>query len=660
MKLYKRIMTSLLPLLLLMLCVTGCGSQNEAKGNLDVEDGVYSAAFDTDSSMFHINEAYEGRGILTVENGVGTMHIVMPSQNVVNLYPGLAEDAQKDGAVLIDPVVESVTYSDGMTEDVYAFDIPVPVIGEEFDLALIGTKQKWYDHKVVVSDLKPLTDGKINTNESEAASSSDDAVYSPGTYSIDVSLEGGTGRASIESPTQVVFDGNAYTVTITWSSPHYDYMIVDGDKYLPVNTEGNSVFEITFKDISKPVTVIADTTAMSTPHEIEYVLTFDMSSVSEASAFGISVSDTSTSGTSSSDTSTSGASASQSPVSSMELKYAEQFCIDEYADGCKHIHVEDGNDYIVVPAGVNADDKGFTGATIIKQPCKSIYLAASSAMDLFRQLNALGMISACSTTADDYSMSEVSDLINSGQIRYVGKYSAPDYETLLDLECDIAIESSMIYHSPKTEEQLENLGIPVFTERSSYESEPLGRLEWIRLYGILLDKEEEADLFFDKACKQVEQMQADLERSGSDTDVKSVCFFYVSPNGYVNVRKPGDYMTKMIRIAGGSYALDDLQIDEDNALSTLNINWEDFYSQTTDADILIYNSTIYGQIDTLDDLIGMNALFTDYKAVQNGDVWCTNLNLFQETSAVADIISDLYTVIHEGRGADTKYLYHLE
>ena len=622
-------------MLMLIMCPAGCGKSDSDTAKLDVADGVYSAAFDTDSSMFHVNEAYEGRGILTVKDGVGTMHIVMPSQKVVNLYYGLAEDAQKDGAILIDPVVESVTYSDGMTEDVYAFDIPVPVIGEEYDLALIGTKQKWYDHKVIVSDLQPYEESGTNTEESGTASSGGDAVPSPGTYSIDVSLEGGTGRATVDSPTQVVFDGDTYTVTITWSSPHYDYMIVDGTKYLPVNTEGNSVFEIPLKDISEPVTVTADTTAMSTPHEIEYVLTFDMSSMS-------------------------GAAAGESSAQRIELKYADQFSIEEYPDGCKHIHIEDGNDYMVVPEGMPADDKGITGATIIQQPCENIYLAASSAMDLFRQLDALDKISACSTTADDYTMSEVSDMIRDDRIRYVGKYSAPDYETLLDRKCDIAIESSMIYHSPKTAEQLTNIGIPVFTERSSYESEPLGRLEWIRLYGVLLDKEDEADRFFEEACKQVEELQNELEGSETDTDIESVCFFYVSPNGYVNVRKPGDYMTKMIRIAGGSYALDGLKIEEDNALSTLNIDWEDFYTQTLDADILIYNSTIYGQIESLDDLIALNGLFADYKAVKNGNVWCTNLNLFQETSAVADIISDLYMVIHEGQNADTTYLYHLE
>lgn len=117
-----------------------------------LEDGVYSAKFDTDSSMFHINEANDGRGTLKVENGKMTIHISLPSKNIVNLFVGTAEDAQKDGAELLQPTTDSVTYSDGTSEEVYGFDVPVEALDKEFDLALIGTKGTWYDHKVSVSD----------------------------------------------------------------------------------------------------------------------------------------------------------------------------------------------------------------------------------------------------------------------------------------------------------------------------------------------------------------------------------------------------------------------------------------------------------------------------------------------------------------------------
>ena len=255
---------------------TASDAPADEDSKLNLKDGIYSASFDTDSSMFHINEAYEGKGILTVKDGVGTMHIVLPSQRINNLFYGLAEDAQKDGAKLIDPTVESVTYSDGTTEDVNSFDIPVPYLDKEFDLALIGDKGTWYDHKVKVSKPMPANDATGNDASSTDAA---DAELGEGEYLVPVTLEGGSGKATVESPTKVAVTDNGYLVTITWSSPNYDYMLVDGEKYLPVNTEGNSVFEIPFSDLSSPVNVIADTVAMSKPHEIEYTLTFYMSEV---------------------------------------------------------------------------------------------------------------------------------------------------------------------------------------------------------------------------------------------------------------------------------------------------------------------------------------------------------------------------------------------
>ena len=143
---------------LLALCCSlfiACGKGQEA-GEPTLADGIDTAEFRTDSSMFHVNEVYEGRGTLTVQDGQMTIHIIMPSKNIVNLFPGTAEDAQRDGAVLLQPTVESVTYPDGVTEEVYAFDIPVPALDEEFPCALVGTKGTWYDHMVSVSDPVPM------------------------------------------------------------------------------------------------------------------------------------------------------------------------------------------------------------------------------------------------------------------------------------------------------------------------------------------------------------------------------------------------------------------------------------------------------------------------------------------------------------------------
>ena len=243
-----------------------------AQDKAQLPDGVYTAEFSTDSSMFHVSEACDGKGTLTVKDGVMTIHISLGSKKILNLYPGLAEDAAKDGAVLLEPTTDTVTYSDGMTEEVYGFDVPVPVIGEEFDLALIGTKGKWYDHKVKVSD--PVAEG--------AADTFDLSTVEDGSYTIELTMEGGSGRASIQSPAQITVIDGAATATLEWSSPNYDYMLVNGEKYLPVNTEGNSVFEVPVEALDVPLTMIGDTVAMSTPHEVEYTVTFHSETLESA------------------------------------------------------------------------------------------------------------------------------------------------------------------------------------------------------------------------------------------------------------------------------------------------------------------------------------------------------------------------------------------
>lgn len=238
-------------------------------------DGIYSAEFHTDSSMFRVSEACDGRGTLTVKDGEMTIHISLGSKKIVNLYPGLAEDAQKDGAVLLKPTEDTVTYSDGMTEEVYGFDVPVPALDTEFDLALIGTKGKWYDHKVSVSNA--VSEGK---NRKQAAA----GALQDGTYSVDITFEGGSGKAEILSPVTVTIAGGKATATAKWNSPNYDYMLVDGEKYLPVNADGDSEFEIPVLCFDEPMQVVGDTVAMSKPHEVEYTLTFHSDRMKEQAA----------------------------------------------------------------------------------------------------------------------------------------------------------------------------------------------------------------------------------------------------------------------------------------------------------------------------------------------------------------------------------------
>ena len=231
-------------------------------------DGVYTAEFNTDSSMFHANEACDGKGTLTVKDGSMTIHVSLASKSIVNLFYGLAEDAQKDGAELLQPTTDTVTYSDGLSEEVNGFDIPVPALDEEFDVAIIGTKGKWYDHKVSVTNAV--------LKEDDAAAPAE--TLADGTYTIAVTLEGGSGKANIQSPCTLTVADGKMTATIVWSSSHYDYMLVDGERCDVLSTENGSTFEIPVAALDTPLAVVGDTTAMSTPHEIDYTLTFDASS----------------------------------------------------------------------------------------------------------------------------------------------------------------------------------------------------------------------------------------------------------------------------------------------------------------------------------------------------------------------------------------------
>ena len=232
-------------------------------------DGVYTADFNTDSSMFHANESCDGKGTLTVADGRMTMHVSLQSKKIVNLYLGMAADAADHETDWLQPTTDTVTYSDGTSEEVYGFDIPVAAVDTDFQLAILGTKGTWYDHTVSVANAEPA-------DETAAEAPAD------GSYTCAVTLEGGSGRATVESPAALTVADGAMTATIVWSSPNYDYMLIDGEKYLPINTEGNSTFEIPVAALDTALAVTADTVAMSTPHEIDYTLTFDSATLAAA------------------------------------------------------------------------------------------------------------------------------------------------------------------------------------------------------------------------------------------------------------------------------------------------------------------------------------------------------------------------------------------
>ena len=321
----------------------------------------------------------------------------------------------------------------------------------------------------------------------------------------------------------------------------------------------------------------------------------------------------------------------------MELDYATQFAVDYYNDDYAVITIAEEGEYLVVPEGASVPDGLDKSITVLQQPLDQIYLVATSAMDLFRAIDGIGSITLSGTDVNGWYIDEAKEALENGSMTYAGKYSAPDYELILSKGCDLAIESTMIYHSPDVREKLEEFGIPVLVEHSSYESDPLGRMEWIKLYAVLLDKEEEAEEYL----KSQTDMLSDV--LGAENTGKTVAFFSINSNGYVTVRKTGDYISKMIELAGGHYIFQNL--GNDDALSTMNMQMEDFYAGACDADYIIYNSTIESELHSLDELLAKSSLLSDFKAVKNGNVWCTQKSLFQETTGISTMIADMHTML---------------
>ena len=495
--------------------------------------------------------------------------------------------------------------------------------------------------------------------------------FQDGTYQMEVELLGGSGRASVTSPAKVEIKDGKAVATLEWSSPNYDYMVVDGEKYLPVNTEGNSVFQIPVEAFDQDIAVIADTVAMSTPHEIEYTLNFHAGENGQNAAKADTTeqedADGAEKGQQTAAVGGNPAKTAAAPLTydhSMELSYAENFAVDYYEGGYKLLTTRlNGDRILIVPkhqqapedaeALVSPSAEGEPGKLIVLQePVKNLYLVASSVMDMFAQLDSMDAISMCGLKEEDWYIPAAKQAMKDGTLLYAGKYSQPDYELLLSQNCSMAIENSMIYHTPEVMEKLDEFGIPTLVEYSSYEEHPLGRVEWVRFFGALLDQEEKADQLFEKQKEALKRVEAE-ESTG-----KTVAFFYITSNGLVQVRQSTDYIPKMIELAGGKYVFENLG-DPDSRRSTVNLQLEDFYDGAQDADFLVYNTTIDRQVQTLEDLLKKCSLLKDFKAVKNHQVWCTTEDMYQQSMSAGNLIEDFHRML-TGDDKETRYLYRLK
>lgn len=344
----------------------------------------------------------------------------------------------------------------------------------------------------------------------------------------------------------------------------------------------------------------------------------------------------------------------------MELQFATQFSVTYYEGGYKFIVLADGSRFLVIPEGAECPDGIARDIVPLYQPIHHIYLAATSSMCLFDALNRLDAIALSGTKADNWYIENARLAMKEGRMTYAGKYSEPDYELLLASDCPLAVESLMIGHASEVEDKLEELGIAVLTDQSSMESHPLGRTEWIKLYAALLNEEELADALF---AEQVGYLNAAQESVVQQKEVsnKTVAFFHISSSGYVVARKSGDYVTEMLKLAGGDYVFDDLG-DSQTRTATVTLEMEQFFATAKEADYIIYNSTIGGEIQTLAELLEKNALLAEFRAVQNGNVWCTGKNMYQETMQLGQMIQSFQKIFSgEADDLDTlPYLYRLQ
>lgn len=444
------------------------------------------------------------------------------------------------------------------------------------------------------------------------------------------SFSGGTGRVTIDCPQVEWVDGQAIA-TLVFSSPRYTQVSVGGQIYEAVCDEETSTVQLPVR-INESMTILATTTAMSKTHEVEYSIHIRVDALAgEASHLTLP---------------------DLTWTSSMDLAYADGFTVDYYEGGYALIDVKESARYLAVPAGCPVPEGLDPSIVILQKPLENIYLAATSAMALFDSLDALDTIRLSGTRAEGWYIDRAKAAMEQGDILFAGKYSEPDFELLLREGCDLAVESMMISHSPKAQEMLELLGIPVFIDRSSYESHPLGRTEWIRLYGVLLDKEQEAEAFFRTQASVLDTI------TPAEGEPKSVAFFYLHTDGSAVVRNASDYVPEMIRLAGGSYAFDHLA-DASSTKASLSLSMEEFYDAAVHADYLIYNATIDDPVQSMDDLLGKSALLADFKAVQEGNVWCTGKYLYQATDVIASLISDIHSML-SGQTEEMTFLYHLK
>ena len=456
-----------------------------------------------------------------------------------------------------------------------------------------------------------------------------------GEYEVVTRLSGGTNRASIKSPAKVRVENENVILTVEWSSENYDYMIVNNEKYLPVNEPGNSVFEIPIEGLNGEVNVIADTVAMGTPHEIEYTIYYSLSGDSEAvSGEEKNIDEAINKLTLNNENEKEEINKwinSHTLTDKLELRYAEKFEV-LYYDSKYCMIIINGTDYYMLNgSGYSIPDDIKDKVTVIDVPLSNIDLVSQSTVDYFDCLDALDSVSFTSINANNSQNEKITKLLNEDKIKYAGKYSAPDFEMLINNQCNLVIENTMITHTPDIINRLSDVNIPVMIDCSSHERDLLGRMEWIKLYGLLCNKLDDAKEIFNEKEKML--------NASFDKVNKKVAYFYVSENGGIVIRKNNDYIVNMINIAGGDYIFEgDSGYD---GTGQMTIQKEAFFEKVSDCDVLIYNSTINGKVNTKEELISKCEVLKNTKAYKEDRIYCTTGNIYLSVMSLPEIVTEL-------------------
>ena len=576
----------------------------------DLLDGEYSVTVECSSSMFRVVEC-----TLSVHSGSMEATLVMSGTSYLCVFPGTALEA---ASAAEDACIPYAVDAEGR----HCFTIPVPALDAGVPCAAFSkNKELWYDRTLLFrADSLPLTafrEGFFATAESLG--------LADGAYTVAVALSGGSGRAKISSPASLTVADGRCTLSVRWGSSNYDYMKVDGEQFLPLPGEEVSVFEIPVPFFDRPFAVIADTVAMSQPHEIAYRLLLDSSTLQK-----------------------------EEEEDPLPLSFAQHFRVQAAEGGALLLTLGEDQRFFLIPRESSVPEALPQDVPVLRIPLEGIYAASSSVPDLFLHCGALPALRFTATAESSWKLPEVLSAMEEGSLLYAGKYSAPDYELLLEEGCSLAVENTMILHNPKVKEKLEALGIPVLIEYSSYEPHPLGRVEWIKLWGLLSGHREEAEAFFEAQAAVLNSLASEAPTG------KTVAFFHITSSGAAAVRKQADYVTQSILLAGGASPFTSLP-DDGKALSTVTVQMEAFVSDARDADVLIYNSTVSGELRSLDDLLAKSGLFSSFRAVQSGNVWCTEQSMFQRSSATAAVIAEIHAILTGTADAQQlRYFRHVQ